>query len=225
MMLMRKLGKSAKRKLGGRKKRCDPSYHDIVTTEPAAIEQFPTEPIPDMSTLPKDGVPVKRSTRCLITKESRERMALMRKLRKCVKCKPGNKQCHTSHHDVSTTKSAAFEQALIPRYIHTCKVRGGRKQRPCRKSKKRRGVRRRQHMREIDELSSTLPNSPEPVKHAITHSELFSKYSKKRAQQLARQGDWSRDQKEEDLERLREVRRERVAGWDDACREEENRKW
>jgi hypothetical protein len=64
------------------------------------------------------------------------------------------------------------------------------------------------------------PKSPEPVKHALAHSELFSKNSKKYAQQLARQADWSEDQKEEDLERLREVRRERVAGWDDARREE-----
>jgi hypothetical protein len=68
------------------------------------------------------------------------------------------------------------------------------------------------------------PKSPEPVKHALAHLELFSKYSKKHAQQLARRADWSEDQKEEDLERLQEVRRERVAGWDDARREEENRK-
>jgi hypothetical protein len=68
------------------------------------------------------------------------------------------------------------------------------------------------------------PKSSEPVKHVPAHLELFSKYSKKHAQQLARRADWSEDQKEEDLERLREVRRERVAGWDDARRSEENRR-
>ena len=76
-------------------------------------------------------------------------------------------------------------------------------------------------MRETSELSSNLPKSPEPVKHALAHSELFSKYSNKYAQQLARQADWSEDQKEEHLQTLREVRREWVAGWDDARREEE----
>src|SRR2546421_7624704 len=58
MMLMLKLGKCAKCKPRGRNKRCDPSHHDIATTEPAAVEQAPIESIPDMSTLPKDGVPI-----------------------------------------------------------------------------------------------------------------------------------------------------------------------
>ena len=97
------------------------------------------ESIPDMSTLPKDGVPIKRSTRGPITKESRERRALMR-------------------NDISTTKSAAVEQALVPPVNSYAQSWRRAKLRPCRKSKKRRGVRRRQHMRETGELSSNLPN-------------------------------------------------------------------
>jgi hypothetical protein len=224
MMLMRKLGKRAKCTPGGRNKRCDPSHHDVATTEPAAVEQAPIKSIPDMSTLTKDGVPIKRSKRGPMTKESREKRALtrMRKLGKFAKCKPGNKQCHPSHHDVTTTKSAAVEQALIPtvytynqswRRAKTAAISEG--QREERREKEATYARNRRAL-------FKPPKSLEPVKHALAHSELFSKYCKKYAQQLARQADWSEDQKEEDLERLREVRRKRVAGWDDARRKEEN---
>jgi len=118
MMLMRKLGKCAKCKPGRRNKRCDPRHHDIATTEPAAVEQAPIKSIPDMSTFTKAGVPIKRSTRGPIAKESRDRRVLMRKLGKCAKCKPRNKQCHPCHHDVTTTKPAAVGQALVPT-VHT----------------------------------------------------------------------------------------------------------
>jgi hypothetical protein len=37
---------------------------------------------------------------------------------KCARCKPSNKQCRPSHHDVSTAKPAAVEQALVPT-VHT----------------------------------------------------------------------------------------------------------
>jgi hypothetical protein len=116
MMLMRKLGKCAECMPGGRNKRCDPSRHDFTIAEPAVVEQAPIESIPDMSTLAKDGVPIKRSTRGPRTKESRGRRGggLMRKLGKCAKSKPGSKQCHPSHHDVTRTKSAAVEKALVP---------------------------------------------------------------------------------------------------------------
>lgn len=87
-----------------------------ATTKQAPVEQAPIKSMPDMSIITKDNVPMNVDQHSIPrTKEQREHTAIMRMLRKCAKYKlrPGNKQCLSSHHGVTTTWSAAVEQASI----------------------------------------------------------------------------------------------------------------
>ena len=194
MILMRKLGKCAKCAPGGRNKRCQPSHHNTATIEPAAVEQGPIESILDISNLARNGVPLKISKRGPITKESRERRALMRRLGKCAKCKLGNKRCHPSHHDITTTKSAAVEQAL-PLTVYTYKQSWSRAKIAAMSEGQREEKREKAATYARNRRALLKPSKlQEHVKHALAHPELFSKYSQKHALQLARRkrktGSW-----------------------------------